>query len=414
MASDGDLMGRRSDDRRRSWWLTMLADGASPDDILGPGGERPVREVMSAPIITISAGAPVQDIAEALQAHRIKRLPVVENGRVLGVISRVDLLCVVESVPKDRLEEEGGAGILAFFESLIGGASLRGVAERGGGSAETAPHPPKPPVFSAHAFRSNVRTFKAESSDKREAARREAQLDRRRQIKALLDHHVSAQLWRELLEHAELAARGGEQELMLLRFPSDLCIDGGRKIDVVEKGWEETLRGEAAEIYDRWRKELKPQGFGLAARIRQLRRGGRHRRHRPLSDLGGMRPRLLIADRRAEDGRTKDVADAAHRSNERATRIEIDLLAQPRDERVDRPIEIGPGASPQIAQERAARKRPAGLAEEGRQEIVFRRGEIDMAPIRTDAASRHPVKRPAIEAPAARAQRLPAAWRLPS
>ena len=58
--------------------------------------------------------------------------------------------------------------------------------------------------------------------------RREAELDRRRQIKALLDHHVSAQLWRELLEHAELAARGGEQELMLLRFPSDLCIDRGR------------------------------------------------------------------------------------------------------------------------------------------------------------------------------------------
>jgi len=54
---------------------------------------------------------------------------------------------------------------------------------------------------------------------------------------------------------------------MLLRFPSDLCSDGGRKIDVAERGWEETLRGEAAEIYDRWRKELKPQGFGLSARI---------------------------------------------------------------------------------------------------------------------------------------------------
>ncbi len=267
MASDGDLMGRRSDDGRRAWWLRMLADGASRDDVFGPGGERPVREVMSAPIITISVGAPVQNIAEVLQTHRIKRLPVVENGRVLGVISRADLLCVVESVPKDRLEEVSGAGILGFFESLIGGASLRGVAERGGGSSDHTPHTPKPPVFSAHAFRSNVRTFKAESSDKKEAARREAQLDRRRQIKALLDHHVSAQLWRELLEHAELAARGGEQELMLLRFPSDLCVDGGRKIDVVEKGWEETLRGEAAEIYDRWRKELKPQGFGLAARI---------------------------------------------------------------------------------------------------------------------------------------------------
>ncbi len=83
----------------------------------------------------------------------------------------------------------------------------------------------------------------------------------------MLDNPVSEELWRELLDHAGLAAQGGEQELMLLRFPSDLCSDGGRKIDVAEQGWEATLRGQAAEIYDRWRKELKPQGFGLSARI---------------------------------------------------------------------------------------------------------------------------------------------------
>ncbi len=267
MASDGDLMGRRADDGRGAWWLASLADGGLAGGNFGPGGDRPVRDVLSAPLITISPSAPVQDIAEALQAHRIKRLPVVRDGRVIGVVSRADLLCVVESVPRGRLEEENGPGILGFLESLIGGASLRGGAERSGGPSEAGPRPAKPPVFSASAFRNSVRLYKTESHDRKQAARREAELDRRRQIKALLDHHVSAQLWRELLQHAEIAARSGEQELMLLRFPSDLCADGGRKIDVVEKGWEETLRGEAAEIYDRWRKELKPQGFGLAARI---------------------------------------------------------------------------------------------------------------------------------------------------
>ena len=54
---------------------------------------------------------------------------------------------------------------------------------------------------------------------------------------------------------------------MMLRFPSDLCSDGGRKIDVAEEGWEGTLRGAAAELYGRWRNHLKPQGFGLSARI---------------------------------------------------------------------------------------------------------------------------------------------------
>ena len=270
MASDGDLMGRRPDDGRRDWWLRMLADRAAAEEAFGPGRDRLVREVMSAPLISIAPDAPVQDIAEAMQAHRIKRLPVIEDGRVLGVVGRADLLCVVESVPRARLEEEAGAGILRFLESLIGGVSLRGVPERAAGAAAEAPAAPEAPrarAFSAQAFRDSVRAFKTESFDRMQAARREAELDRRRQIKALLDHHVSAQLWRELLEHAELAARGGERELMLLRFPSDLCSDGGRKIDVAERGWEETLRGEAAEIYDRWRKELKSQGFGLSARI---------------------------------------------------------------------------------------------------------------------------------------------------
>ena len=78
---------------------------------------------------------------------------------------------------------------------------------------------------------------------------------------------MTEELWRDLLDHAALAARSGERELMLLRFPSDLCTDGGRKIDVAEKGWEETLRGEAADIFSRWRGDLKPQGFGLSARV---------------------------------------------------------------------------------------------------------------------------------------------------
>ena len=131
--------------------------------------------------------------------------------------------------------------------------------------AGRGPGPPKP--FSANDFRARVSSFKAGTFDHKEREQKAAELERRRQVKALVDIHVNAHLWREMLDHAELAARGGETEFLLLQFPSDLCTDGGRKIDVAEEGWEETLRGEAADLYDRWRKELKPQGFGLSARI---------------------------------------------------------------------------------------------------------------------------------------------------
>lgn len=266
MVSDGDLMGRRPDDRR-DWWLEMLAKAALLREAFPqPNLDRPVSEVMSSPLITISTSTQVQDIAETLRLHRVKRLPVLDEGRLVGVVSRADLLRVVESVPAAGSgRKNGGGSLLSFLESLIGGASLHGTLER-----PALPGPeerPTPHGLSAAAFREAVRACKEETVGQKELLARETQLERRRQIKVLLDRHVSGELWRELLDHAELAARGGETEMMLLRFPSDLCSDGGRMIDVAEPGWEGTLRGEAAELYSRWRTELRPQGFHLGARI---------------------------------------------------------------------------------------------------------------------------------------------------
>ena len=266
MVSDGDLLGRR-EEGRRSPWLEMLAKRSAPPKT---ALERPVGEVMSAPLITISLKASVRDIAETFQAHRIKRLPVLDGEGLVGVVSRADLFCLVESLPAaPPVRPEDGAGLLGFLESLIGGASLRGALERPTAPAQ-APKGEKdtaPSALSAKAFRDAVRACKAESQDDRQALKREAQLECQRQIKELLGQHVSDSQWSEMLDRAKLAASTGEQEFMMLRFPSDLCSDGGRMIDVAEEGWEGTLRGLAAELYSRWRTELKPQGFGLSARI---------------------------------------------------------------------------------------------------------------------------------------------------
>lgn len=276
IASDGDLLFRVRDDGRRAWWLGMLVEGAGADEAFAAHRDRPVREIMSAPLISIGPRTTAPEIAEALLAHQIKRLPVIEDGRVIGIVSRTDLLAVVESIPKVRLEQEPGAGLLSFLESMIGGSSLRGGLDRpqtahagpplqAASPQAAAPAPPKP--LSANDFRARVSSFKAGTVDQKERDQKAAELERRRQVKALVDIHVNEHLWREMMEHAKLAASSGETEYLLLQFPSDLCTDGGRKIDVAEEGWEETLRGEAADLYDRWRKELKPQGFGLSARI---------------------------------------------------------------------------------------------------------------------------------------------------
>lgn len=52
-----------------------------------------------------------------------------------------------------------------------------------------------------------------------------------------------------------------------MRFPSELCSDSGLKINNADLAWTETLRGEAADLYVRYERELKPKGFGMAARV---------------------------------------------------------------------------------------------------------------------------------------------------
>ncbi len=69
------------------------------------------------------------------------------------------------------------------------------------------------------------------------------------------------------MQQARIAASHGETELLILRFPGDLCGDGGRAINVPEPDWPATLRGEAAEAYLRYERELKPLGFHMIARV---------------------------------------------------------------------------------------------------------------------------------------------------
>ncbi len=274
MVSDGDLLGRRPEDYRREWWLELLVDAAeSRTPSNAPDTRRPVREVMSAPLISVEPDTPAPEIAAILQTHRIKRVPVIHDGKLVGIVSRTDLLGVIEQLRQiSRGKDEAGKGLLRFLESLVGGADLS--------HAETAPptaaEPAAPPslaarqaasALSADAFRDQVRAYEQEAIERAAADKEAVREERRRQAEAILRQHVSDKAWRKLLDLAQLAAKHGEKEFLLHRFPCDLCSDGGRMIDVAEPGWEATLRGKPAELLARWRFELKPKGFGLAARI---------------------------------------------------------------------------------------------------------------------------------------------------
>jgi CBS domain-containing protein/biotin carboxyl carrier protein len=268
MISEGDLVGRNAADReaRRDWWLTLLAEGeAMNPEFLNylQKVRRAAREIMSAPVVTVEESAEVSEIARLLATHRIKRVPVVRDGRVVGIVSRADLLRALAangSAPSPAAVHETG-----LFARSNHGFHHHRLEPAGHPAAPLAPAAAVQPL--AADFRALGADFKRGETQHREAERRAAAERRRALVEELINHHIGDDSWRAMLHNARQAAEAGRKEAMLLRFPSALCSDGGRAINSLEHDWPNTLRGEAAELCRRWERELKPNGFHLVARV---------------------------------------------------------------------------------------------------------------------------------------------------
>ena len=103
MVSEGDLTGRSEAEReaRQDWWLTMLAEGeAVSPEFLASLNYPTARDMMSAPVISIDEETSLGEIAELLTTHRIKRVPVVRDGRIVGIVSRADLVRALVAKPR--------------------------------------------------------------------------------------------------------------------------------------------------------------------------------------------------------------------------------------------------------------------------------------------------------------------------
>lgn len=102
MVSEGDLMNRpeAQTHRSRSWWLSLIEDPANQArDFLKSYGNK-AADVMTRTVVTVEEDDPVASVAEKLERHRIKRVPVVRNGRLVGIISRANLLHCVGHLQK--------------------------------------------------------------------------------------------------------------------------------------------------------------------------------------------------------------------------------------------------------------------------------------------------------------------------
>lgn len=117
IVSEGDLIHRAEADTRRrpSWWLRLLATPEeSSERYLREFGRR-ARDVMTREVITVAPDTPLTEIAAMLEKYHIKRVPVMEDGKLVGIVSRANLLRGVATWQKPsgvRLEDSALRSVL--------------------------------------------------------------------------------------------------------------------------------------------------------------------------------------------------------------------------------------------------------------------------------------------------------------
>jgi CBS-domain-containing membrane protein len=104
MVSEGDLLHRAETgtERRRSWWLDLAAstNRLAGEYVKSHSGS--VKDVMTRDVISVTEETPVADISILLETNRIKRVPVLRDGRLVGIVSRANLVRALAMTINER------------------------------------------------------------------------------------------------------------------------------------------------------------------------------------------------------------------------------------------------------------------------------------------------------------------------
>ncbi len=94
MISEGDLLHRAEigTERRRSSWLAIFdQQHVFATDFIKSHASK-VADVMAHPVITAAPETPLHELATMMERHAVKRIPIVRDGALVGIVSRANLV----------------------------------------------------------------------------------------------------------------------------------------------------------------------------------------------------------------------------------------------------------------------------------------------------------------------------------
>lgn len=111
IVSEGDLINRPegATRHRTSWWLELLRGTQDQTrDYLKTHGRR-AEDVMTPEVVSVAEDTPIAEIAKLLEKHGVKRVPVLRDAKIVGIVSRADLLrgLAAASRPQPAAQNDG-------------------------------------------------------------------------------------------------------------------------------------------------------------------------------------------------------------------------------------------------------------------------------------------------------------------
>jgi CBS-domain-containing membrane protein len=109
VVTEGDFLrrGEIGTQRRRPKWLEFLVGpGRLAGDYVQASGRR-VQDVMSTEPLTVSEDDSLETVVELMERHHVKRLPVLRDGKMVGIVSRANLMYALASLARDVTANTG-------------------------------------------------------------------------------------------------------------------------------------------------------------------------------------------------------------------------------------------------------------------------------------------------------------------
>jgi CBS domain-containing protein len=100
MVSQSDLLHRAEvgTERKHKWWFRVFADSSALAREYAKAHGLKAHDIMSRYVVSVRDDAELRDVADILDKRRIKRVPVVQEDRLVGIITRGDLVRALSQV----------------------------------------------------------------------------------------------------------------------------------------------------------------------------------------------------------------------------------------------------------------------------------------------------------------------------